>query len=226
MGGKFTDFFETVLPREIVLYVMPGTVGLLAWLAHLYLCGKPTDYLVLGSANSARSFFLQMQWHHLVFIGIVWMTSAYIVGLILGFFSEAVACAWKRIGPNKEERKAKQEKERGKKEAVRLNSMYVALREQPMYAREIERNGVLGRATGRFATALLLWVILMVHHRFFWAAFVLFLLALFVAHFGGTAFKTLQLARVEALHEALTEVDKQQGAARPADRETPSVLQE
>ena len=79
--------------------------------------------------------------------------------------------------------------------------MYVALHEQMMYRREIERYGVMVRAMDNCAIAITFWAFLELINGVPTSLGLLFLLLILIPifHYGARGYKKLQSFRVETL---------------------------
>ena len=154
MSNSFTDFFETLLPREIVLYVIPGsfTLGTIllsfktdgedkkTYLEYLY------QYIHLEKA------------HEYIFWGLIWIGAAYLVGLIVGAIKSDIQHIMMprktKTVPEPPNKESKTSNTNEKNLSIGVKAMYLALREPNMYRREIERYGVIVETTENTGIAL------------------------------------------------------------------------
>ena len=212
MSSSFTDFFETLLPREITLYVMPGSLVLA-----ITLCvtgSRPnelfSDYIKLGKPESSGSF-------DYIFFGIIWMGIAYLIGLIVGAIKQGMHGLIKdleQMHPLPQLRiKRKQKTGLGKK------AMYLALREEKMYRREIERYGVFVEAIENTAIALIIagiefLVTGYVRGKTALVMVIVLLIIVFLLLGGAQGYRKLQSYRIEKMSEALRKKEMQEGNFR------------
>lgn len=185
MSNGFTDFFETLLPREITVYVIPGSVvlGTILWHYNFYnrLVNCKLDsatYMfdkVIGNPNAATYTIST----------IIWATIAYTIGLIIGGIKEGIlykciknyARVWKcffdaRWGKKwtiitiifsllKNKNKPRKRRTNNYQKS-HYSAMYISLYQKTMYRREIERYGVFANSLDNLTIALgfVIWFII------------------------------------------------------------------
>ncbi len=213
--NAFTDFFETLLPREFSVYVIPGSVALAAInLAAIDFYKIDRQYLLL------RNFFTQaanFKAHDYIFGTLLWIALAYVVGLIIGALVEAIRFLWKQT-------QKKPYSVRKKTVLSGRRAMYVSLHNQMMYRREIERYGVIVRSIENMAVALGIWAILALiwwvilalsndadsalSLLFIGANLVILVILIVLLLYGAKGYKKLQYFRIKTLYWALLEEEK------------------
>lgn len=190
MNNSFTDFFETLLPREFSIYVMPGSIALAV-----------IDFYVIDPQYSLLCNFLKevatFQTNDYIFGTLLWIAIAYVLGLVIGAIASAFRFLWKKL-PNQKENTNKIDE--GK------NAMYIALSEQMMYRREIERYGVIARSMQNIAIAFGIWAFLELlnENSRFWLIFILIVvIALMLC--GAKGYQELQRFRIKTLYLAMNQ---------------------
>ena len=188
MNNSFTDFFETLLPREFSIYVMPGSIALAV-----------IDFYITDFKYSLLSNFLKevatFQTNDYIFGTLLWIAITYVVGLIIGAIASAFRFLWKQLR-NKRVTISKMRK--GKK------AMCIALGNQMMYRREIERYGVIARSIENIAIAFGIWAFLELldKNSRFWLIFILIVVVALMLC-GAKGYKELQRFRVKTLYLAM-----------------------
>lgn len=194
MNNIFTDFFETLLPREFSIYVMPGSVALAV-----------IDFYIIDSKYSLLSNFLKevatFQTNDYIFWTLLWIAIAYVVGLVIGAITSAFRFLWKKL-PNQKENTNKIDE--GK------NAMYIALGEQMMYRQEIERYGVIVKSMQNMAIAFGIWAFLELlnENSRSWLIFILIVVVALMLC-GAKGYRELQRFRVKTLYLAMNQKKNQ-----------------
>ena len=235
MSNSFTDFFETLLPREITLYVIPGSLVLTTLFAALYIqqldLSKEKlnllaqlnelldNYIKLRSSNSSIDFI------DYIFFGIIWIGIAYFIGLIVGAIKQGIHPIiedWEEINPlNKLKIKPKlksriiyqpPKENLATKENLAIHAMYLALCEEKMYRREIERYGVLVETIENTAIALIiLGMVLPFISDVGWKiALLIIMIAIFPVLAGAQGYKRLQYYRIETMFKSLEKKEEEE----------------
>lgn len=213
MNNNFTDFFETLLPREIVLYIIPGSfiLSVVLYISKLKPNVMFNNYINLRDASSAVSLI------DYVFFGMVWVLITYFIGLIMGGTKQGIhrkIKKWEEINPlisPQLKHKNKQEPTSESHELTKeqgMYAMYLAIREEKMYRREIERYGVLVEAIENIAVALVIGAIILCFTRYILWGIALLLIAIFPVLAGAQGYKKLQYYRIETMFEALEEKER------------------
>jgi len=205
MSNSLTDFFETLLPREITLYVVPGSLILAATLYIVQL--RPNklfnDYISLRDINSP------VRLEDYILYGAIWLFTAYFVGLIIrgikqGFHN--VVSYWEQKNPWLKiqcKSRLRSEDTHHSSRELGIQAMYLALQEETMYRREIERYGVLVEAIENISIALVFIVVILFCTDRITEGIILFLLVIFPISAGAHGYKQLQYRRIETIFKAL-----------------------
>ena len=80
MSNVFADFFETLLPRELTIYVIPGSVVLSAFFYYITKIEKIITITITKELSSATYIMLT----------VIWLSIAYTIGLIIGAIKQGI----------------------------------------------------------------------------------------------------------------------------------------
>lgn len=209
MSNSFTDFFETLLPREITLYVMPGSLTLVTILYVSQV--KPNklfnNYINLREVNSPRL-------EDYILYGIIWLFVAYLMGLIIGGIKQGVhrlVRDWEESNPLpniKFKTRLRNENTHESTRELGREAMYIAIREEKMYRREIERYGVLVEAIENITVALIIVVVILLFTNHAMWGIALLPFVVFPVLAGAEGYKKLQYRRIETMFKALKEKER------------------
>lgn len=261
MSNSFTDFFETLLPREITLYVIPGSLvlSIVIWATDF----KPNkvflEKISLEPTQPTQSISVIVY----IFYGAIWLAAAYLIGLIVGGIKQGLHReieSWEDHLVNRRTKPRSKSRNRDKFIQVSLReeyeesgsqplyrredvsmltqdfnddriekpilplpsehllkedhgkfAMYLAIREEKMYRREIERYGVFKEALENITISLIIvgiivgiyflknnvWLVVILE-------LILFMIALLLL-LGAHGYKELQKFRIKTMFKALKE---------------------
>lgn len=212
MSNGFADFFETLLPRELTIYVIPGSVLLSAFLYNITETEKLITITITKELSSATYILLT----------VIWLSTAYTIGLIIGaikqgilyklihkyaeisksffdtYFENFFKNRLPNINPNNGENKNQNSRSEND-DTPGISSMSISFYQKDMYRREIERYGVFAQCLDNLTLALIGVVILLNN---FLIRVLLIIIAL-VLPIGAEGYRRLQKSRIRNLKAAI-----------------------
>jgi hypothetical protein len=225
MSNGFADFFETLLPREITLYVLPGSLvlGTILCNPNLYIHQVNCKF---DSANTVAVFdkiICNPNAATYTFIGIIWITIAYTIGLTIGAIKAGILYkvikSWGRLGKEKCDDFGSllftlfsDNSPKEKDENLGVAAMYISLHQETMYRREIERYGVFINALENLTVAMAVVIFLIQKSQVCLCfktstdkgvATTISVLLLLVLPIGAEGYRKLQNTRIKDLKKAM-----------------------
>jgi hypothetical protein len=224
MSNGFTDFFETLLPREITVYVLPGSLvlGTILWRFNFYI------YKVNCKLDSATYIFDKVICNSsaatYTILAIIWIAIAYTIGLIMGSIKAGILyklirnygkigkqicdCFWKSFfnifwksffNKNYEEEDDNSCSKEGEKED--FAAMYISLHQEKMYRREVERYGVFANSLDNLAIAFIFIALLVMTKQI--SQWYYLCLPSLLLPIGAEGYRKLQRERIRYLKKAI-----------------------